>query len=224
MNDILYIKADKNVEVTQANVTLGDVFEMECKNTEILPKLKAKRLVKFTEDPAQSKKGRCRTVVSVLHVITCIHEVIPNLEVQNVGETDIIVTYEAQETASAFWHWVKVVCVVFITFLGSAFSIMAFNNDVDVSKLFAQMYELLTGRPSDGFTVLELTYSIGLVIGILVFFNHFGKKRFSVDPTPIEVEMRLYENDIQTTLVETYGRKGQEVNVDSADSVGAHRS
>lgn len=224
MNDILYIKADKNVEVTQAKVTLGDIFEMECSNETILPKLKAKRLLKFSEDPRQSKAGRCRTVVSVLHAISCIHEEVPGLDVENVGETDIIVTYEAQETAGALLHWVKVVCVVLITFLGSSFSIMAFNNDVDVSKLFAQIYELLTGRPSDGFTVLELTYSIGLVIGILVFFNHFGKKRFSVDPTPIEVEMRLYENDIQTTLVETYGRKGQEVNVDSADSVGAHRS
>ena len=32
-----------------------------------------------------------------------------------------------------------------ITFLGSAFSIMAFNNDVDVGKMFGQVYEQLTG-------------------------------------------------------------------------------
>ena len=77
---------------------------------------------------------------------------------------------------------------------------MAFNNDVDTVKLFGQIYELLTRRASDGFTVLELTYCIGLVIGILTFFNHFGKKRFTVDPTPMEVEMRLYENDLQTKM------------------------
>ena len=52
------------------------------------------------------------------------------------------------------------------------------------------------------------------IIGILTFFNHFGKKRLSVDPTPMEVEMRLYENDIQTTLVETYSRKEKELDVD----------
>ena len=44
--------------------------------------------------------------------------------------------------------------------------------------------------------------------------KHFGKKRLSVDPTPMEVEMRLYENDIQTTLVETYSRKEKELDVD----------
>ena len=79
---------------------------------------------------------------------------------------------------------------------------MAFNNDVDVTKLFSQMYELVTGQRTDGFTILEITYSIGLTAGILIFFNHFGKKRFTVDPTPMEVQMRLYENDIQTTLIE----------------------
>ena len=70
------------------------------------------------------------------------------------------------------------------------------------------------GKQSDGFTVLEVTYSIGLTFGILIFFNHFGKKRFTVDPTPMEVEMRLYENDIQETLIEAYARKEKEVDVD----------
>ena len=42
--------------------------------------------------------------------------------------------------------------------------------------MFGQVYELLTGTKSDGFTILEFTYCIGIVIGILTFFNHFGKK------------------------------------------------
>ena len=90
---------------------------------------------------------------------------------------------------------------------------MAFNNDVNVPKLFSQVYEQIMGREKQGFTILEATYSVGVVIGILVFFNHFGKKRFSVDPTPIEVEMRLYENDIQTTIIQNYAREEKELDV-----------
>ena len=101
---------------------------------------------------------------------------------------------------------------------------MTFNNDAGTSQLFKQIYKLFMGQESDGFSVLELSYSIGLTIGILVFFNHFGKKKFSVDPTPIEVEMRLYENDIQTTIIADYGRKGQELDVGKADSNGVYRS
>ena len=79
------------------------------------------------------------------------------------------------------------------------------------------------GNKPDGFTILELTYSLGLAVGILIFFNHFGKKKLTVDPTPMEVEMRLYENDIQTTLIETYSRKERELHVDQTDSSCSHR-
>ncbi len=58
-------------------------------------------------------------------------------------------------------------------------------------------------------------YSVGLVVGILIFFNHFGKKRFTVDPTPMEVQMRLYENDIQTTLVEDAARRKNEIDLEN---------
>ena len=118
---------------------------------------------------------------------------------------------------------VKVVFVSVLSFFGAAFSIMAFNNDVDAPKLFDQIYTQIMGNKPDGFTILELTYSLGLAVGILIFFNHFGKKKFTVDPTPMEVEMRLYENDIQTTLIETYSRKERELHVDQTDSSCGHR-
>lgn len=146
------------------------------------------------------------------------------MDIQNLGEQDFIVTYEQQQTAGGLAHALKAASVIVITFIGAAFSIMAFNNDVDTVKLFSQIYKLVTGQKSNGFTILELTYCIGLIIGILIFFNHFGKKKFTVDPTPMEVEMRLYENDIQTTLIETYSRKGKEQDVGSTNLSGTHRT
>lgn len=220
-SDIVYIKADRNIEVTKPDVTLGDVVTMECSNPSVVPKLNTIKLLKFHHT---NNKHQNRIAVSILKVIECIHKEYPNITVENMGETDFIVTYEEQKTAGGAVHFMKVIGVIIISFIGAAFSIMAFNNDVDTTKLFAQIYELLTGQKSDGFTILELTYCIGLVIGILTFFNHFGKKKFTVDPTPMEVEMRLYENDIQSTLIETYSRKEKELDVGSTDSSGGHRS
>ncbi len=220
-SETVYIKADRNVEVTKPVVTLGDVLTMECSNPAVMAKLKTIKLLKFHHT---DKKHQNRIAVSILKVIQCIHECCPNLDVQNMGETDFIVTYEEQQTSGGMMHYTKIVLVVIISFTGAAFSIMAFNNDVDVPKMFSQIYELMTGQQSDGFTILELTYCIGLIIGILTFFNHFGKKKFTVDPTPMEVEMRLYENDIQTTLIETYSRKEKELDVGSTDSNGSHRT
>lgn len=206
-NITLYIKGDRNVEVTEQDVFLKDIVSMECSDKKFLPKLQTVKILKLHGNREQ------RYVVSVLEIIACIHAAYPEVEVQNLGEADIIVTYENQKTPPYLWHIFKVAVVAAIIFFGSAFSIMAFNNDVGGTKLFGQIYELVMGKQSDGFTVLEVTYSIGLTFGILVFFNHFGKKRFTVDPTPMEVQMRLYENDIQTALVENASRRKEELEV-----------
>ena len=38
-NEILYIKGEKNTEVKETNVTLGDILTMECSNSSIMQKL-----------------------------------------------------------------------------------------------------------------------------------------------------------------------------------------
>lgn len=209
-SDTVYIKADRNIEVAKASVMLGDVLKIECTDPAMLARIRSIHLLTFHHP--ENKRQR-RAVVSVLKVIQKIHEIYPDTTVENIGEADFIVTYEEQDGKGGIVHAAKIAVVVLISFFGAAFSTMAFNNDVGVTKMFGQIYELLTGTKSNGFTILEFTYCIGIVIGILTFFNHFGKRRLSVDPTPMEVEMRLYENDIQTTLVETYSRKEQELDV-----------
>lgn len=216
--ETLYIKGDKNIEVTKPEVTLGDILSMECSNQNVIPRLKTIKVMKM-----QEKNGQ-RKVISILKIIKLIHEIYPNMDVQNLGETDIIVTYEEQKPTGMISHLIKIGFTAVLTFTGAAFAIMTFNNDVSVRKLFSQIYQLMTGIKPQGSTILELSYSIGLTIGILLFFNHFGKKRFSVDPTPLEVQMRTYENEIQTTLVENASRKGKELDADTSNSNGSNRS
>lgn len=216
--ETLYIKGDKNIEVTKPEVTLGDILSMECSNQNVIPRLKTIKVMKM-----QEKNGQ-RKVVSILKIIKLIHEIYPNMDVQNLGETDIIVTYEEQKSTGMISHLIKIGFTAVLTFTGAAFAIMTFNNDVSVRKLFSQIYQLMTGIKPQGSTILELSYSIGLTIGILLFFNHFGKKKFSVDPTPLEVQMRTYENEIQTTLVENASRKGKELDDDTSNSNGSNRS
>ena len=214
---IVYLKGEQLVEVDTLKVTLGDIVSLECADSCISAKLKSLKI--FQIFPEKS----CRYVVSILKIIEVIHEKHPELEVQNLGAPDIIVTYENQHTPNKIFHVIKIILIALIVFVGAAFSIITFNNDVGVPKVFSQIYELFMGVPKKGFTILELSYSIGLAIGILVFFNHFGKKRLSVDPTPLEVEMRLYENDIQTTLIQAYSRKEQELDVDQRSSTSNRR-
>ena len=92
-------------------------------------------------------------------------------------------------------------------FFGGGFSIMNFNNDVDIPALFEQIYTQITGQHATGFAVLEISYSIGIGLGVLFFFNHFGRMKITDDPTPMQVQMRLYEDDVNTTIIEDDSRQ-----------------
>ena len=91
---------------------------------------------------------------------------------------------------------------------------MSFNNDIAITELFEKFYLQIAEVESNGLTELEISYCIGVTVGILVFFNHVGKKKLTPDPTPIQVQLRKYEQDVDTTFIENSGRGGTEVDVD----------
>lgn len=209
MSEILYVKPEKNVRTYNRVLTLGEAVEMQCADPTIVNRLKTERLYAFQDVKPGRRSCAGRTVLSILDVVEKIQAVYPSLEIQNLGEMDFVAEYSTKPEEHKLWTFLKVSLVCFLCFFGSAFSIMAFNNDVSTVDLFRQFYTLLTGQSSDGFTILEFTYSLGLAVGILAFFNHLGGRRLNKEPTPIEVEMRLYEDDVDTTLIKTAARNGK---------------
>lgn len=208
MSDILYLKFEKNTSTYNRTVTIGEVGEMQCADQTIVNRLKTEKLHTFQDVKKGKHSCAARKVFSILDVVEKIHAVYPNLEIQNMGEIDFIVEYSTKPKENPAVTFLKVSIVCLICFFGSAFSIMAFNEDVSTADLFGNFYQLMTGQESNGFTILELTYSLGLSVGIVAFFNHIGGRRLTKEPTPIEVEMRVYEEDVNTTLINTASRNG----------------
>lgn len=212
--DTLYLKIDQNVVVQDVQVHLQDIASMECTNEAVLRQLRQKKIYTFQEkDTAKQKKHRMQ-VFSVLNIIQQIHEDYPQLEVQNIGESDFILECKAGIVEHKALEIVKTVLLCVVIFFGAAFTIMTFNNDVGVADVFSQLYEQVIGRKSDGVTEIEIFYAIGMPVGITIFYNHIGRKKVTHDPTPIQVEMRKYEQDIDTTFIESVSREGKSIDVD----------
>lgn len=213
MSDILYIKIDRNVVVHKPDVTLKDVASLTCTNESITNKLKTMKVHTFHEPMNQKKVKQQLEVFSILKIIELIGKEYPKLEVQNEGEMDFVLEYVPKQPQK----WIeitKAVLICILVFFGSTFTIMTFNNDVGVTEVFRQFYHQVMGKTSDGLTPLEVCYSIGLALGILIFFNHIGHKKVTHDPTPMQVQMRKYEQDVDTTFVENCSRKGTNIDVD----------
>lgn len=207
MSDILYLKLEKISVVKDKMVYLEQVAKLWCSNKELEQRCKRVNILKIQEDSDQ------RYVMSVLKVIEKLTQMEKGIQVSNLGETDFIIDYQPGPGSTKWWNWVKTLFVCVTMLIGGAFAIMTFNNDGCVSEIFQQLYLSVTGTEPNGLTVLDIAYSIGLPLGILVFFNHFCKISFSKDPTPIEVQMRGYEQEVNQTLIENAARKGSGIDV-----------
>ena len=152
-------------------------------------------------------------VFSVLKIIEQIHEDYPTLTISNEGESDFIIEYIPNPEKPKVMNTIKTVLLCIIIFFGSAFTIMAFNNDISVTDVFDKLYGQVMGTKADGVNELEVCYCIGLGLGIILFFNHVGRKKITPDPTPIQIEMRKYEKDVDTTFIENAGRGGHSIDV-----------
>lgn len=214
-NITLYLKIGQSALVSQPRVCLKDIGTLTCSDSRVLRELMQLQIYYFqTFSEKKRKKGEMLQAFSVMAVIRQIQKEFPDVEVENLGESDFIVRYDPGASENKVAEWVKLAGLCVIIFFGAAFAIMAFNNDIAITELFGNLYRQILGRESNGFTELEISYCIGLPIGVLLFFNHFGKYKLSTDPTPIAVEMRNYEKDADATLIENAQRGGKTIDVD----------
>lgn len=195
---IFYLKVDEKVELENACVKLADVADILCEDDAAQEKAQEMEVYCFSEEN--------RAVINVLRLIEILQEEFPGCRVVSLGAGDVLVERRMGKPHPV-WEKVKIALIALLSFFGAAFTIMAFHNDISIEDIFSKVYQLVTGKESDGLTVLEISYSIGLSAGIVLFFNHIGTRRITKDPTPIEVQMRQYESDVVTALVENANRE-----------------
>lgn len=209
MEEILYVKIEQNIPVQKRTLTYKDIATLYCTNKTVVQKLEKEIFYTLP------KNGSQKTMFTVGKVYEGIHKVYPNLRIENIGERDFIVDLEEPDRRelSKRMEYVKTCFVALIAFFGAAFTVMTFNEDVSVGKVFDKMYLLIMGSSKQGGSLLEICYAIGLPLGILIFYNHFRRKKTKEDPTPIQVEMRNYEEQVNKALIATASREGNTIDV-----------
>ena len=206
-NVIVYFKCDRYVEVQSPEVYLKDLGSLQCADKTVTEKLKNIKVKQFQHE----KVKRC--VISSVLLIELMEETCPDIRVQVLGEPDVLVEWVDVNKHKGWQQWFKVALVCLVSFFGTAFTIMAYHNDIGINDVFTEVYRMVMNREPGGVNVLEVSYSIGLAAGIIVFYNHVGGRRLTKDPTPIEVAMRNYEYDVDMALIEMASREGREEDV-----------
>lgn len=201
MSEILYIQTEKNVEVHNHQVYLQDVAKLACSDQKVLNRNRMRRVLTLPENETG------RYVVSAVDLVRAVAKEEESVDVTHIGEANFVLSYEKKQQERAWISWLKTGLVCLLSFFGAAFSIMTFNTDVDTAGLFDQISRQLAGGASQGAQVLKFFYSLGIGVGVIFFFNHFGHGKITQDPTPIEVQMRTYEEDVDKALIAEHDRQ-----------------
>ena len=141
-----------------------------------------------------------------MKIIEQITEIYDDAQVISIGEPEVLVEYD-DNSKNKILEALKVAAVCILIFFGSAFTIMAFNNDISISGVFEHFYKQIMGVEKPQVSVLEVFYCIGLAVGIILFFNHIGKRKLSDDVTPIQVEMDKHNKDTWNTIIDKVKEK-----------------
>lgn len=132
-------------------------------------------------------------VIDAMRAIQEIHKVNPELDVQTVGPAQTIIEIDYPKKALAPVYFCGVWVLLFI---GAALAIMNFHEDVSMQGVQQKIYKIVTGKENYKPLIMQIPYSIGLGVGMILFFNHLFRKRFNEEPSPLEVEMFNYQQDL----------------------------
>ncbi|MFD2702488.1 stage V sporulation protein AA [Paenibacillus shunpengii] len=150
------------------------------------------------------KKDGSLLLVDVLQIIGRIQKIVPGATIETLGSSHTLVElipHDRPPSKSLF------VLVWLLLFFGSALTIMNFHADVNMKEVHIRIVEMLTGYRDENPYLFQTAYSIGIGFGMAVFFNHLFKKKWNDEPTPLEVEMYLYQQNVdQYAVNEEYER------------------
>jgi stage V sporulation protein AA len=183
----IYVRLhNKTSMLPNQTVTIGDVADM------ISNRLDEDEIRAISLHALQLSDGN-RFVIHSLDVIKAVQEYDSQITVQCLGPEQTLIYVQAGVRKP---HLLLVFLVWIILFIGSGLAIMNFHIDVSMQQTHERIYELVTGRKNSHPLLIQIPYSIGVGAGMVLFFNHLFRKRFNDEPSPLELEMFLYQQNI----------------------------
>ncbi len=187
MEKTVYVRLRHRIQVQPNEVITIGKLALIVANKELRERLRSIKIHQI------QPKDKSMVVIDVMHVLKEIHKFNPNLDVQTIGaaQTIIEVVYEKKKLSPLLFFLVWV-----LLFIGAGLAIMNFHEDVSMQQVHQRIYRIVTGDENPQPLLLQIPYSFGLGLGMILFFNHLFKKRINEEPSPLEVEIFNYQLDL----------------------------
>ncbi|OBA05688.1 stage V sporulation protein AA [Paenibacillus polymyxa] len=189
---IVYLRLRSRVRMIQGqDLHLGDVAHL------LADPEWEKDLLGLVLKRPQKQDGNL-ILVDMLQIISKIRDHIPGVVVESLGKPHVLVEIVERPRKPSK---ILFVLVWLLLFFGSALTIMNFHADVNMMQVQVRIVEMITGQKDEHPYLFQIAYSFGIGFGMIVFFNHLFKKKWNEEPTPLEVEMYLYQENVDQYVV-----------------------
>ncbi|TDF99287.1 stage V sporulation protein AA [Paenibacillus piri] len=188
----LYIRLRKRMSIRRGeSVHLGRVAQMlvDPKYEQDLHKL-------LLHEPKEHEGSII--LIDMMLIVEKIKRKFPFLQIAHFGEPHCLIEIAEPRKPP---NLIFIGMVWLLLFVGSGLAIMNFHADVSMGVVHQRIYQLLTGHWKEHPLLLQIPYSIGIGVGMIVFFNHLFKKKFNEEPSPLEVEMFMYQENVNYYVI-----------------------
>ncbi|GAB4073536.1 stage V sporulation protein SpoVAA [Barrientosiimonas marina] len=191
MSEVVYLRMKKNISITSlGQITLKEIAHISASEP-LQQELESTPIYRVT------KKDRNVVIVDSFLIIDHLNKTRSDLEFQLVGPTHTLIRVQKQFKKPSI---LVVAFVWLILFIGAAMTIMNFHYDVSMQEVQQKLHYLLTGEVNAYPLWMQIPYSLGIGAGMLLFFNHWFQKRFNEEPSPLEVEIFNYQQEMDQYL------------------------
>lgn len=192
MEDTIYIQMKHRVEMKEKRtIRLYDIANI------IAPEQMLKALYALELYVKTDREDKF-VVIDALMIIEKIGGQFPQSNIQTVGPEETIIEFVQKSKTANFLLFIVVWLLLFV---GSGLTIMNFHEETSMQEIHQKLYWMLTGIENDRPYLLQVPYSIGLGVGMILFFNHLFKKRLNEEPSPLEIEMFNYQQDLDKYVI-----------------------
>ncbi|SER14670.1 stage V sporulation protein AA [Gracilibacillus ureilyticus] len=192
MEEKIYLRLKKRITVDANHLLkLSDVAYITG-NIPDISKIYHLKIYQITD------KDKNVSVIDGFLLLEQLIQVYPAISFELVGTNQTIVDIKKQRKKA---NILVITSIWLLLCIGSAMAIMNFHYDVSMMEVQQSLAYMLTGEKVDKPLWLQIPYSFGLGLGMVLFFNHIFKKRFNEEPSPLEVEMFNYQQDLDAYLI-----------------------
>ena len=137
----------------------------------------------------------------VIHLGEVINEVktkFPTAHINFLKTDDVVIFFDEYKKDRT--KYLRVLVVSMVVLMGSIMGIMNFHADVNMAESQLSMVGAITNNAKTYLPYFQIPYSIGIGIGVALFFNRFIPTYAKNEPSPLELKLVSLDKEIENQL------------------------